>query len=174
MFERFSTALLLATGAIADQRAPECCTIFESADFKGDHSNLCLSRTIREENFNVTKLGFSEIGSFECGEKTHFNFCNHMNEGDCTSGDGPQTLFDADLGSDINWVTLKYKDAAKTNLNLASISEKSNTLFNKLNLSSGIDNEDLPDDASAHWYSGFLYAYTLQKVDETDYIVECS
>ena len=172
MFERFSTALLLATGAIADQRAPICCSVFEGESFTGKYSNLCLSRTIHEESFDVTKLGFSEIGSFECGENTHFSFCDHLNEGDCTSGNGPQTIFDAELGSDINWVTLKYKN--ETNLNLNSITEKSNALFQKLNLSSGVDCSDLPADASAHWYAGLLYAFTYQEVDEREYLLECS
>ena len=91
MLEKLSIALLLATGVNADQRAPICCTISESTEFKGKYQNLCLSRTIHEESFDVT--GFTEIGSFECGENIHYSFCDHMNEGDCTSGDGPQTTF---------------------------------------------------------------------------------
>ena len=173
MFERFSTALLLVAGAIADQRAPECCSVFEGDSFTGNHSNLCLSRTIREESFKLSDSGISKVGSFWCGESTQFNFCTKENKGACISGDGDQSIFDVELGN-INWLTLSYKDDDKTNLNLVSISEKSEALFKKLNLSSGIDNRDLPDDASAQWYSGLLYAYSYQEVDERDYIVECT
>ena len=57
---------------------------------------------------------------------------------------------------------------------MASITEKSNALFQKLNLSSDVDCSDLPADATAHWYAGLLYAYSYQTVDERDYILECS
>ena len=174
MFEKFSTALLLVAGAIADQRAPECCSVFEGESFTGNYSNLCLSRTIREESFKLSDYNISKVGSFWCGESTHFNFCKKENKGHCISGDGDQSNFgDANLDR-VNWLTLSYKDDDKTNLNLVSISEKSEALFKKLNLSSGIDNRDLPDDASAQWYSGLLYAYSYQEVDERDYIVECT
>ena len=139
MFEKIFPALLLVTGAIADQRAPGCCSVFEGESFTGNYSNLCLSRTIREESFKLSDYNISKVGSFWCGEKTHYNFCTKENKGDCTSGDGDQSIFDAELG-DINWLTLSYKDDDKTNLNLVSISEKSEALFKKLNLSSGIDN----------------------------------
>ena len=121
----------------------------------------------------MSDYNISKVGSFWCGEKTHFNFCTKENKRDCTSGDGDQSIFNAELG-DINWLTLSYNDDDKTNLNLASISEKSEALFKKLNLSSGNDNRDLPDDASAQWYSGLLYAYSYQWVDERDYIVGCT
>ena len=32
----------------------------------------------------------------------------------------------------------------------------------------------LPSEASAQWYAGLLYAYTYQKDDHRDYIVDCS
>ena len=115
------------------------------------------------------------VGSFWCGESTHFNFCKKENKGHCISGDGDQSNFGGDPKLEkVHWLTLSYKDDDKTNLNLVSISEKSEALFKKLNLSSGIDNRDLPDDASAQWYSGLLYAYSYQYVDERDYIVECT
>ena len=174
MFEKFSTALLLVAGAIADQRAPECCSVFEGEAFTGNHSNLCLSRTIREESFKLSDYNISKVGSYWCGESTRFNFCSKENKGLCIGGDGDQSNFgDANLDR-VNWLTLSYKDDDKTNLNLVSISEKSEALFKKLNLSSGNDNRDLPDDASAQWYSGLLYAYSYQWVDERDYIVGCT
>merc|ERR1719266_2774930 len=173
MFEKFSTALLLVAGAIADQRAPECCSVFEGEAFTGNYSNLCLSRTIREESFKLSDYNISTVGSFWCGESTHFNFCKKENKGHCISGDGDQSNFgDARLDK-VNWLTPSYKDDDKANLNLVSTSEKSEALFKKLNLSSGISIRDLEDDVSVNWYSGLLFAYGNALVYKLDYIAEC-
>ena len=36
------------------------------------------------------------------------------------------------------------------------------------------NDSDLPEDASAQWYAGLLYAHSLQTVDARDYIVGCT
>ena len=36
------------------------------------------------------------------------------------------------------------------------------------------NDSDLPEDASAQWFAGLLYAYTYQVVDQRDYIVGCT
>ena len=111
-----------------------------------------------------------------------YSLCSAANDGDCTNGEGPKTVFDSGLDEETVKVSLKVK-TVPTNLNLASLTEKSNALFKKLNLSSDADDSDsdsddedsdLPEDASAQYYAGLLYAYTYQEVDERDYIVECS
>ena len=83
----------------------------------------------------MKSLDFSSIGSYECGENLQFSFCDRNSDEKCKFENGAKTVFDAELGSNINELILKYKDA--TNLNLASISEKSEALFKKLNLSPG-------------------------------------
>ena len=54
MFEKFSIALLLATGATANTHPEICCSFFEQVNFRGTHANLCIASTDSEEDFDVT------------------------------------------------------------------------------------------------------------------------
>ena len=58
--------------------------------------------------------------------------------------------------------------------NLSLVAAKSDNMLKKLNLSSDVNASDLPEDASAHWSAGVLYAYTYQEVDARDYLLECT
>ena len=90
----------------------------------------------------MSEYGLDDIGSYECGEEISFDLCSDAEDGDCTSGEGPVTAFDSGLDKDTVLVTLKVKEPAT---NFASFYDKSNALFNKMNLSSDADIADNSD-----------------------------
>ena len=172
MFERFTSALLIATGAIADYYPGDsCCTFYDGEYFASYRSTLCISTSDDIDYFNM--IAFGAMRSYECGNKVHYDLCENKGYGNCTSGDGPVKETDSGLDSSTQWVAIQYNDTT-ANLNLATLAAKSDSMLKKLNLSSGVDCSDLPADASAHWYAGLLYAYSYQTVDERDYLLECS
>ena len=57
---------------------------------------------------------------------------------------------------------------------LAQIAEQIQANMLSLEATDSFVTGSLPEDATAQFYSGLLYAYTGQHVDERDYIVDCA
>ena len=76
MFKNFTSAVLLAVGAIGQMVYPgdTCCTFYEEENFTGTKHSLCHAGSL--VNYNVKSLGWGDnIASYECGAFTKVDMC---------------------------------------------------------------------------------------------------